>query len=92
MDEEKFIDRVEIMLYNTCGCNKEEAVIILEKCLERAKNGAIEQKDKKRNAQERMKLVEKWAEYVRTHSDEEWSRQQNILINSVMQNVRDRKG
>ncbi len=38
MDEEKFIERVEIMLFHTCGCTKEEAIIILEKCLERTKN------------------------------------------------------
>lgn len=33
---------------------------------------------------ERMKFVEFWANYVRTHSDAEWSRQQNILINSCL--------
>jgi len=27
-----------MMLYHTCGCSLEEGIIILEKCLERAKN------------------------------------------------------
>lgn len=37
MDEEKFIERVEMMLFDTGGCTKEEAIIILEKCLKRTK-------------------------------------------------------
>jgi len=37
MDEEKFIQRVEMMLFDTCGCNNDESIIILEKCLERVK-------------------------------------------------------
>ncbi len=36
---------------------------------------------------ERMKFVEFWAEYVRTHSDVEWSRQQNVLINSCLKSA-----
>lgn len=36
----------------------------------------------KNNQEDRMNFVEYWAEYVRTHKDEEWSKQQNILINS----------
>lgn len=31
---------------------------------------------------ERMKFVEFWARYVKEHSDQEWSRQQNIVIDS----------
>lgn len=34
------------------------------------------------NQKQRMKFVDYWAEYVRTHSDKDWSRQQNIIINS----------
>ena len=30
---EKFINRIEIMLYNTCGCNKKRAREILIECL-----------------------------------------------------------
>lgn len=37
---------------------------------------------KEENDKERMRFVVEWAEYVRTHPDREWSRQQNILINS----------
>lgn len=42
--------------------------------------------DKNKNDKERLKFIELWAEYIRTHSDEEWSRQQNILINSLINN------
>jgi len=43
--------------------------------------------DKEKNRKERLKFVELWAEYVRTHSDKEWSKQQNVLINSLFQNA-----
>ena len=36
----------------------------------------------KENQDERMRFIDKWAEYVKTHSDKEWSKQQNIIINS----------
>lgn len=36
------------------------------------------------NDQDRMWFVEYWANYVKTHPDKDWSRQQNILINSVI--------
>lgn len=39
-------------------------------------------KFKAQNAKERLEFIDFWAEYIRTHSDEEWSRQQNVLINS----------
>ncbi|MBU1204223.1 MAG: hypothetical protein KKG60_04110 [Nanoarchaeota archaeon] len=42
--------------------------------------------DKEKNNRERLKFIEMWAEYVRTHSDKEWSKQQNILINSLIKN------
>ena len=45
----------------------------------------------KDNKEERMNFVKYWANYVRTHSDKEWSRQQNILINSLMQNAKNSK-
>ena len=38
--------------------------------------------DKKRNAKERLEFVKFWANYIKTHSDEEWSEQQNVIINS----------
>ena len=34
------------------------------------------------NIEDRMNFVKYWAEYVRTHPDKDWSRQQAVLINS----------
>lgn len=34
-----------------------------------------------------MKFVDAWAEYVRTHPDSEWSRQQNVIINSCLKSA-----
>lgn len=44
--------------------------------------------DKEKNQKERLAFIDLWAEYVLSHSDEDWSRQQNILINSQIQNAR----
>lgn len=44
--------------------------------------------DKEKNQKERFEFIEKWADYVRTHSDEEWSRQQKILIDSQLQGAK----
>ena len=46
---------------------------------------------RKINNEDRMWFVEYWANYVKTHSDKEWSRQQNVLINSIMQNAKNSK-
>ena len=46
---------------------------------------------RKINDEDRMWFVEYWANYVKTHSDKEWSRQQNVLINSLMQNAKNSK-
>jgi hypothetical protein len=43
--------------------------------------------DKAKNKKERMKFVELWAEYVRTHSDREWSRQQKIVVDSQLKGL-----
>lgn len=40
------------------------------------------------NDRSRRAFVEEWADYVRTHDDEEWSRQQNRLIDSQLQAAR----
>ncbi len=37
---------------------------------------------KERNKKQRREFVKDWADYVRTHDDEVWSKQQNIIINS----------
>lgn len=39
------------------------------------------------NEKERKSFVYKWAEYVRTHSDREWSKQQNVIINSALKSA-----
>jgi hypothetical protein len=39
------------------------------------------------NEKERKRFVRKWAEYVRTHSDKEWSQQQNVIINSALKSA-----
>lgn len=41
----------------------------------------------KDNMKERMKFVELWAKYVREHTDREWSRQQNVIINSCVRSA-----
>lgn len=42
----------------------------------------------KDNREERMNFIEYWADYVRTHSPMDWSRQQNVIINSQLQSAR----
>lgn len=36
------------------------------------------------NNKERMKFVDFWAQYIRTHDDKTWSKQQNVIINSAI--------
>ena len=48
-------------------------------------------KFKKQNAKERLEFIEFWAEYIKTHSDKEWSMQQNKLINSQLRSARQMK-
>ena len=42
----------------------------------------------KDNKEDRLNFVRYWADYVKTHPDKVWSKQQNILINSAMQNAK----
>jgi len=42
----------------------------------------------KNNKEDRMNFVEYWANYIKNNPDEVWSRQQNVLINSQIQNAR----
>ena len=37
-----------------------------------------------KNQEQRFEFVEKWAHYVKTHDDKDWSRQQNKIINSCL--------
>jgi hypothetical protein len=39
-------------------------------------------KFKEQNARERLEFIDYWVNYIKTHDDKEWSRQQNPLINS----------
>ncbi len=43
--------------------------------------------DQRQNTEQRRAMIKRWAEYVRTHDDSEWSRQQNRLINSQLQSA-----
>ena len=40
-----------------------------------------------KNNKERMDFVLRWAKYVRTHDDKDWSQQQNVIINSALQSA-----
>lgn len=37
------------------------------------------------NKEERLNFVKYWAHYVKNHDDEEWSEQQNLLIDSQIE-------
>jgi len=39
------------------------------------------------NQKERLAFVELWAKYVREHDDKDWSRQQNMIINSALRSA-----
>lgn len=38
--------------------------------------------EKEKNFIERLEFIKFWAEYIKTHSDKNWSQQQNMLIDS----------
>ena len=37
---------------------------------------------KRKNKQQRIEFIKYWVDYIKNHSDEEWSKQQNIIIDS----------
>ena len=41
----------------------------------------------KRNLKERLRFVRLWANYVKSTPNKRWSKQQNVLINSVMRSA-----
>lgn len=43
------------------------------------------------NDEDRMWFVEYWANYVKTHSDKVWSKQQKMLIDSQIKNAQQYK-
>ena len=38
----------------------------------------------KKNLKERLAFVDLWSKYVLDHDDKEWSKQQNVIINSCL--------
>ena len=42
-------------------------------------------KFKEQNAKERLWFIDFWASYIKTHSDEEWSEQQNIVVDGQIE-------
>ena len=46
-------------------------------------------KDKNSNFKERIWFIKYWAKYIKTHSDEGWSKGQAVLINSQMQSIKE---
>lgn len=38
----------------------------------------------KTNKEDRINFIKYWVEYIKTHSDKEWSKAQNMLIDSVI--------
>lgn len=42
----------------------------------------------KNNKENRMNFITYWANYIRNNKDEVWSKQQNVLINSQIQNAK----
>jgi len=40
-----------------------------------------------KNRKERLHFIDKWVEFIKTHSDKEWSKQQNIIINSSLKSA-----
>lgn len=43
----------------------------------------MDESDKK----QRKEFINYWVSFMKTHSDKEWSRQQNVLINSVLKST-----
>ena len=39
------------------------------------------------NQKQREWFIDYWVNYMKTHSDQDWSKQQNFLINSVLKSA-----
>lgn len=50
-------------------------------------NSETFERSRQQNLKERRAFIKRWAEYVRTHDDEVWSRQQNKLIDAQLQSA-----
>lgn len=40
------------------------------------------------NQKQRDWFIDYWVNYMKTHPDKEWSQQQNMLINSILQSAK----
>lgn len=40
------------------------------------------------NQKQREEFIDLWVNYIKTHSDQEWSKQQNVLINSMLKGAK----
>ena len=43
------------------------------------------ERQKQTNFQERLKFIDFWVGYIKTHSDREWSIQQNIIVDAQLE-------
>ena len=43
--------------------------------------------DAEQNQKSREDFIHAWVEYMKTHTDKEWSSQQAVLINSMVQQM-----
>lgn len=50
-------------------------------------NSNASEADRQWDTEQRHAFIKQWAEYVRTHDDAEWSRQQNTLIDAQLQSA-----
>lgn len=46
------------------------------------------EEDKRRNFEERLKFIDLWVGYIKTHTDKEWSEQQRVLLDSQIKNAK----
>jgi len=42
----------------------------------------------KTNQEDRNNFIIYWTEYIKSHSDKDWSKQQNVLINAQLHSAR----
>jgi len=41
----------------------------------------------KNNSEDRINFIKFWVKYIKNHSDKQWSKQQNIIIDSQLTNL-----
>mgnify|MGYP001611638487 CR=1 FL=1 len=45
------------------------------------------EKEKKKNFEERLKFIDWWVDYMKRHSDKDWSEDQNKVIDSQFKKI-----